>query len=199
MRPLKSRSSGVCRLSLSSTLPCCPEAESLGSEIWTEVSSCSPSSWIRGPDALGARGEASGCPRPSSDPRKEVLLHIPPSLRSRAMLLSSTKGPSKERPVSDSPPPGSSCSESDSSVSGDALPSDSSEPLVSELEEGVCCPEVEWTPAFDVVSSSWTRKAAASSSSSSNPSWALVRDAFFKASARAANFLDLENHFKNNY
>ena len=198
MRTLRSQSSGVCWLSLSSTLSCCPAAESLGSEIWTEVSSCSPSSWIRGPNALGAPGEASGCPRPSSDPRKVVLLHIPPSLRSRAMLLSSTKGPSKECPVSDSPPPGSSCSESDSSVSGDALPSDSSEPLVSELE-GVCCLEVEWTPAFDVVSSSWTRNAAASSSSSSNPSWALVRDAFFKASARAANFLDLENHFKNNY
>lgn len=96
------------------------------------------------------------------------------------MLLSSTKGPNKECSVSDSPPPGSSCSDSDSSVSGDALLSDSSEPLVSELEAGVCCLEVEWTPAFDVVSSSWTRNAAASSSSSSNPSWALVRDAFFK-------------------
>lgn len=55
MRPLKSQSSGVFLLSLQHTLLSSSRVL-LGSEIWTEVSSCSPSSWIRGPDALEARG-----------------------------------------------------------------------------------------------------------------------------------------------
>lgn len=128
-----------------------------------------------------------------------MSLHIKPLSRSRAAWLFSTKGPSKEFTAPDSLSLGSSSSESESSVSDEKVLSDSSESLVSELEAASCCPETDWAPAVDAVSSSWTRSAAASSSSSSNPSWALVRDASLKASARADSFLDLENHFKKKY
>jgi hypothetical protein len=111
------------------------------------------------------------------------------------VLPSSKKGPRKEVTGADWSPSGSSPSEAESSLLDDVALSDAdtSESVDSGLEPGL-----DWT-IFPEVSSSWTRSAAASSSSSSNPSWAFVREISLKASARAVNFLDLENYFKKKY
>ncbi|EAW80428.1 hCG2041526, partial [Homo sapiens] len=97
-----------------------------------------------------------------------------------------------QRTVSDGLSLSSSCSEceSESLFPDDTVLSESSESPASELQQSFCCPETEWA-ACNADSSSWTRSAAASSSSSSNPNWAFVRETSFKASARAANVLDL--------
>lgn len=185
---------GVCRSTLSCMVLCLPAAESSGSETWTVEFRCSPSSSISGRHPLRAWEEAGGFPGLPSDVSVAEFLHTPPATISRA-LLPSGEETCKGSAVSDSLPVSSPCSESEPSVSDDVVLSDSSESLASGLEEGVCCLDMGWA-AFNAVSSSCTRSAAASSSSRSRPSWAFVRDSSFKASARAANFLDLQSHLK---